>query len=103
VLEAAFGARAGARRRREQQGGELRAMTARECLRVSVVYSAGFVVVTLPLATWTRIAARSAATDGGAGASWTLFDVAIFLGAVVVATFARAALMRLLSPQPRRS
>jgi hypothetical protein len=87
VLEAIAGARAGASR-----AG--RPLTTAECARISVIYSLGFVAVTLPLAVWTMLAGRS----GGAGARWTLGDAGIFLGVAVLATLLRAALMRVFSP-----
>jgi hypothetical protein len=94
VLEAIAGARAGAAR-----AG--RPLTASECLRVSVTYSLGFVAVTLPLAVWTIASARGGQAPVGAGSAWTLGDAGRFVAAAVVATLARAGLMRAFSPARR--
>jgi hypothetical protein len=90
-LEAFAGARAGAAR-----AG--RALTASECMRVSVTYSLAFVGVTLPLAVWTLFASRAANPPAAAGAAWTAARAGIFVAAAVVATFARAGLMRVFRP-----
>jgi hypothetical protein len=90
-FEALAGARAGAAR-----AG--RALTASECLRVSVTYSLAFVGVTLPLAAWTFLAGRAADGSSGPGAGWSSARAGIFVAAAVVATFTRAGLMRAFRP-----
>lgn len=94
VLEALAGARVGA-------SGAGRALSPRECLRISVTYSIGFVAVTMPLALWTYASARTSGAAWASGAPWTLGRTAVFVLFAIGATFVRAALMRVFSPRPR--
>ncbi len=82
LLEALAGARAGAARSR-------RALTSRESARVSVTYSLGLALVSVPLAVWI-VASHPA---GGAFEGVTFARVALGLAVLVLCTCARWVLM----------
>jgi Na+-driven multidrug efflux pump len=90
ALEAFVGARYGASR-----AGQ--ALSAARSFRVSVVYSALLLAVSVPLAMWI-IASRPASS---AHPSWTITDALFALAALALATLARSALMVVLSPRRR--
>jgi hypothetical protein len=90
LLEALAGARAGALRSR-------RALTPRESARVSVTYSIGLALVSVPLALWI-VASHPA---GGALAGVTLRRVALGLAVLILGTGVRWALMLGFAPGRR--
>ncbi len=90
VLEALVGARYGAARAGQR-------LTATRSLRVSAVYSALLLSISVPIAMWI-IETRP---PSSAHPRWTFADVAVALLALAVATVVRWALMVVLTPRRR--
>ncbi len=95
VLEALAGARAGASR------GE-GPLDAAQSARVSVTYSLGLVLLSVPLVIWIA-ASHPAAPDAGSALNvWTPARLGVAASAIAIATAVRWRLMIALCPRPRR-
>jgi hypothetical protein len=93
LLEALVGARFGAARLGQP-------LTRAQCARLSAYYSACLAVVTLPLWGWTAATRESSPSAGVAAAASGLAGYAVLaVAALLVATFARAGLLMLLTPK----
>jgi hypothetical protein len=91
VLEGAAGARLGAAKYRAP-------VTPRQAAQLSLTYSAGLLVFSVPLLGWME----ASRTGAGEASTWTPAKVGAVLALLAVATLARWGLMVAFSRGPRR-
>jgi hypothetical protein len=91
VFESAAGARLGAAKYRGL-------LTPRQAAQISLTYSAGLLVFSVPLLGWME----ASRTGAGEASTWTPAKVAAGLAVFAAATLARGGLMAAFSRRPRR-